>query len=133
MTERDELPILVIEAPCGFPSPAADSSEEHINLVSYLVRHPYNTCCVRVMGDSMSGAHILSGDIVLVDRQLRAKSGDIVLAVYDGAFVVKRLVVRSGRVVLHAENPLYRDIVVADGESLVVSGVVVGLVRKYKV
>lgn len=124
------LPILVSEVPCGFPSPAADSSEEHIDLEAYLVRHPYNTCCVRARGDSMIGAQIADGDILLVDRQVRPKSGDIVLAMYDGAFVVKRLIVDKGCPVLHAENPSYRDIRVTDGDAFVISGVVVGLVRK---
>jgi DNA polymerase V len=80
----------------------------------------------------MAGAHIVDGDILIVDRQLRARSGDIVLAVYDGGFVVKRFLLKDGEVVFHAENPAYRDIVVKNGEEFSVSGVVVGIVRRYE-
>ena len=117
---------------CGFPSPAADSSEGSIDLQEYLVRHKSSTWCVRCSGDSMAGAHIVDGDILIVDRQLGARSGDIVLAVYDGGFVVKRFLLKDGEAVLHAENPAYRDIVVKNGEEFSVSGVVVGIVRRYE-
>ncbi len=130
MIARDELPLMELVAPCGFPSPATDSREEHIQLSSYLVDHPYNTFCVRASGDSMSGAHIVHGDILLVDRQLRPRSGDIVLAVYDGAFVVKRLLHKEGKLLLHPENPAYKDLRVLYGEDLVISGVVIAVVRK---
>lgn len=126
-----EIPMMTFLVPCGFPSPAADSSEEHINLTSYLVRHPYSTCCVRAAGTSMTGAGILDGDILVVDRQVRPKDGDIVLAVYDGGFLAKRLLLRGGKAILHAENPAYKDIVVENADELVITGVVIGVVRKF--
>ncbi|MCH3908530.1 MAG: translesion error-prone DNA polymerase V autoproteolytic subunit [Sphaerochaeta sp.] len=128
----ETIPFIQDIIPCGFPSPAADQSEESINLQEYLVRHKTSTLCVRCSGDSMNGAHIIDGDILVVDRQIRAKDGDIVLAVYDGAFVIKRLRLRGGMAVLHAENPAYRDIPILREEELSISGVVVGVVRKYE-
>jgi len=80
----------------------------------------------------MIGSHIVDGDILVVDRQIRAQSGDIVLAIYDGAFVIKRFFLRDGHAVLHAENASYRDIIIQNNEDLTISGVVVGVVRKYQ-
>lgn len=127
---NEKLPFLAELVPCGFPSPAADSREEDIDLMAYLVPHPASTCCVRCSGDSMEGAAIQDGDILVVDRQLRARSGDIVLVMYDGSFLVKRMLLQGSVVHLHAENPSYRDVVVGEGERLVVCGVVISVVRK---
>jgi DNA polymerase V len=118
--------------PCGFPSPAADSREESLDLQSYLIAHPASTCCVRCSGDSMSGAMIADGDILVVDRQVQPVDGDIVLAMYDGSFLVKRFYRRGSYVILHSENPSYRDVKVAEGCDFVVCGVVTAVVRKLR-
>ena len=75
----------------GFPNPAEDTSGVAMDLNELLVRHPVSTYYLRVEGDSMSGAGIASGDIVVVDKSLEAKSGDVVVAAVEGEFTLKRL------------------------------------------
>lgn len=114
----------------GFPSPAADYAERSLDLNSYLVQHKEASFFFRVTGDSMSGAGILDGDIVLVDRAVQAQHGHIVLAVLDGEYTLKRLFRAAGAVELHPDNPAYSPIRLADGHELQVWGVVTAVVRK---
>lgn len=115
----------------GFPSPAADYAEEGLDLNDYLVRNKPATFMFTVKGDSMVGASIEEGDKVVVDRALAPKHDDIVVAVVDGEYTIKRLYRHQGRVELRPENPAYRPIVFTDGVELMVWGVVVGVVRRY--
>ncbi len=108
----------------GFPSPAADHTRKRIDLNEHLIRNKEATFIFRVKGDSMSGIGIYEGDELLVDRSIEAKHGNIVLAVLNNDYTVKRLYRRGGVVKLIAENPLYPPIVVKDGEELVIWGVV---------
>ena len=115
----------------GFPSPAADYLEEELDLNSYLVRNKPATFMFSVKGDSMIGASIQDGDKVVVDRALHPKHNDIVVAVLNGEYTIKRLFKRQGRVELRPENPAYQPIKFTDGAELQVWGVVVGAVRRY--
>jgi repressor LexA len=82
---------------------------------------------LRVTGDSMVGAGILDGDMVVVRRQQSADDGEIVVALVDDAeATVKRLRRSDGRVVLQAENAAYAPIV---ADEIRILGKVVGLVR----
>ena len=81
----------------GFPSPAEDHLDLDLDLNSYLIQHPSATFCVRVEGDSMVGAGIQSGDVILIDRSLTPQKGNIVLAVLDGEFTVKRVDVQDDK------------------------------------
>ena len=115
----------------GFPSPAADYSEEELDLNTYLVRNKPATFMFSVKGDSMVGASIEDGDKVVVDRALNPKHNDIVVAVLNGEYTIKRLFKHMGRVELRPENPAYPPIKFNDGSELQVWGVVVGVVRRY--
>jgi DNA polymerase V len=115
----------------GFPSPAADYSEEALDLNTYLVRNKPATFMFSVKGDSMIGASIEDGDKVVVDRALNPKHNDIVVAVLNGEYTIKRLFKHMGRVELRPENPAYEPIKFNDGSELLVWGVVVGVVRRY--
>src|SRR5271170_7219676 len=84
------LPLFAAPVKAGFPSPADDFMEERLDLNEHLIQHPAATFFVRVDGDSMQGAGIHKGDILIVDRALEPMSGRIVVAVIDGAFTVKR-------------------------------------------
>jgi DNA polymerase V len=84
-----------------------------------------------VKGDSMTGASIEEGDKVIVDRALNPKHNDIVVAVVDGEYTLKRLYKYKGRIELRAENTAYPPIEFKDGNELLVWGVVVGVVRRY--
>jgi DNA polymerase V len=108
----------------GFPSPAADHTRKRIDLNEHLIRNKEATFIFRVKGDSMNGIGIYEGDELLVDRSIEAKHGNIVLAVLNDDYTVKRLYRRGGVVKLIAENPLYPSIVVKDGQELVIWGVV---------
>ncbi len=79
----------------------------------------------------MLGASIEDGDKVVVDRSLRPHHNDIVVAVVDGEYTIKRLYRRRGRVELRPENPSYQPILFPEGGELQVWGVVVGVVRRY--
>lgn len=126
-----DLPLLAHRISAGFPSPAADYIEVGLDLNDYLVRNKPATFLFTVKGDSMSGASIDEGDKVIVDRAMTPKHRDIVVAVVDGDYTLKRLYKHRGRVELRAENPLYSTIEFKDGNELLVWGVVVGVVRRY--
>lgn len=126
-----EIRLLLHRISAGFPSPAADYAEEGLDLNDYLVRNKPATFMFTVKGDSMIGASIEEGDKVVVDRALNPKHDDIVVAVVDGEYTIKRLYRHQGRVELRPENPAYSPIMFTEGIELVVWGVVVGVVRRY--
>lgn len=103
-TTKNKLPLFHSDVSCGFPSPADDYVHKSLDLNEYLIRHPSSTFLVRATGTSMIDAGIGHGDILIVDRSLEAKNGAIVLAIIDGEFTVKRLVIQANRALLHAEN-----------------------------
>lgn len=108
----------------GFPSPAADHTRKQIDLNEHLIRNKEATFIFRVKGESMTGIGIYEGDELIVDRSIEPKHGNIVLAVLNNEFTVKRLHRRGGVVKLIAENPIFPPIVVKDGEELTIWGVV---------
>lgn len=115
----------------GFPSPAADYAEDGLDLNDYLVRNKPASFMFTVKGDSMINAGIVEGDKVIVDRSVNAKSKDIVVAVVNGEYTIKRLYKDSSKVELRPENPAYQPIVFKEGSELEIWGVVVGVVRRY--
>ncbi len=126
-----EIRLLAHRMSAGFPSPAADYAEDGLDLNDYLIRNKPATFMFTVRGDSMIGASIEEGDKVIVDRALTPKSRDIIVAVVDGEYTIKRLYKYRGRVELRPENPNYPSIVLKDGADLQTWGVVVGVVRRY--
>ncbi len=122
---------VLASVPAGFPSPAQDHQVDRIDLMRQLVRHPQATFFIRVSGDSMREAGILSGSVVLVDRAIKPAHGHIVIAVVDGDFTCKRLYSRGGRMRLKSENPTYPDIVPKEGQTVEVWGVVVAHIHQH--
>ena len=114
----------------GFPSPAQDHMDLDLDLSSYLIKHPSATFCVRVEGDSMVGAGIQSGDVILIDRSLTPDRGSIVLAVIDGEFTVKRVDVINDKLHLIPENPSLKPMEVAEESNFQVWGVVTFVIHK---
>lgn len=103
----------------GFPSPAEQYQETPLDLNELLVKRPAATFFVKVRGDSMVGAGINDGDLLVVDRSLRAESGDVIIACVDGDFTVKTLRKEKGGVMkLEAANPEYPVIVLRPGQEL---------------
>lgn len=108
----------------GFPSPAADHSQKRIDLNDQLVRNKAATFLFKVKGDSMIGAGIYANDMLVVDRSIEAKHNNIVLAVLNNEFTVKRFYRRGGMVKLIAENLIYPPIVIKEADDFSVWGVV---------
>lgn len=127
-----DLRLLCHRLSAGFPSPAADYAEEGLDLNEYLVRNKSATYMFTVRGDSMTGAGIADGDKVVVDRSLRPMHDDILVALVNGEFTIKRLHKRRSTVELHAANLAYPPITFSEGAELQVWGVVVGVVRRLK-
>lgn len=125
-------PLFCTRISAGFPSPADDYIENSLDLNQYLVKHPAATFFVRVTGDSMTGAGINSGDILIVDRSLTAVSGSIIVAIFNGEFTVKKLVRLGSAVYLFPENPAYEPIAVTDGSEFEVWGVVMHVIHSMR-
>jgi len=114
----------------GFPSPAEQYQEQALDLNELLVRRPAATFFVKVQGDSMTGAGIRDGDLLVVDRSLRPASGDVIIACVDGEFTVKTYRRGRGGVRLEAANPAYPPIRFAGEMELRVFGVVTAVVHR---
>jgi DNA polymerase V len=116
--------LFIVTVPAGFPSPAEDYAEGPLDLNRYLIHHPAATFFVRVKGDSMTGAGIFSGDLLIVDRALTPTSGSIVIAVVNGDLTVKRFHQAKGRITLLSENPAYCPIEIDHDTDFAIWGVV---------
>lgn len=116
----------------GFPSPADDFVETWLDLNEHLIEHRDATFFLKASGDSMIGAGIQEGNLLVVDRSLEARHGDIVIAVIDGELTVKRLDKRRGRIRLIAENPAYAPIELQDGQELTIWGVVTSVIQRIR-
>lgn len=127
------LPLLLNRVPAGFPSPADEYAETALDLNTYLIRNKTATFFFRVIGDSMTGANIHDGDLLVVDRSIEPKHGHIVLAVINNEYTVKRLYSLNGVIELHAENPAYAPIRFQEHDELQVWGVVTGAVSRFAV
>jgi repressor LexA len=112
----------------GLPNPIDDAEGDALTIDDYLIERPSQTVLVRVKGDSMMDAGILEGDLVVVEKAAAAKRGDIVIAIVDGEFTLKRLDLDRGSFVLKPENRAYP--VIRPEGTLEIFGVMVGLVRK---
>jgi DNA polymerase V len=115
----------------GFPAPGDDQVENILDINDLVVKNPASTFFVRVEGDSMTGAGIFSGDVLVVDRSKDPKDGMIVVAAVNGELVVKRLSVKNNTAVLLSENENYAPITIGDGEECFIWGCVVGSVRTF--
>ena len=120
---------LVGAVPAGQPIDAVENLEGTIGIDPALFPQA-DVFALRVKGASMVGAGIRDGDIALVRQTQEANDGDIVVAQIDDEATLKRLVRKNGKVVLHAENPAFKDVVVKPGADFALAGVVIGIVRK---
>jgi len=119
---------LVGMAPAGFASPASELMGDAITIDEYLVEHPSSTVLVEVKGDSMAGAGINSGDMLVVERDPTPETGKIIVAMVDGDFTIKYLQRDKRGFYLQPANPNFSNI--RPQGSLEVYGVVVGQFRK---
>lgn len=133
--QASPMPLYASRPAAGFPAPGDDLIERVLDINDLVVKHPASTFFVRVEGDSMVGAGIFSGDVLVVDRAVEAGDGHIVVAAVNGELVVKRLSIESKGLNpllrLVSENETYAPIVVGEDETCYVWGVVVGSVRQF--
>ena len=129
LSTRYALPIFLGRLPAGFPSPADDYLEGKLDLNRHLIKHPAATFFVRVTGDSMIGAGIHSGDLLVVDRSLEPADKHVVVAVLDGELTVKRLFKQNGIVRLLPENLNYQPIEIAPQQTIEIWGVVTSVIH----
>ena len=124
------LPLALCRVEAGFPSPADDYMEGSLDLNDHIIKHPSATYFVKASGDSMIGAGIFNGDLLIVDRSLEASSGKVVIAEVDGQLTVKRLLKLSdGFFSLQSENSSYPPIELQEGNEVVVWGVVTHVIH----
>lgn len=126
------FPLFAARIPAGFPSPADDYVERGLDLNELLIRHPSATYFVRVSGESMTGAGIHSGDVLVVDRAETVRDRSIIIAVLNGELTVKRFIREHGRVYLASENPDYAPLEVTGETGFEVWGVVVHVIHSFK-
>lgn len=123
------LPLFLTQVKAGFPSPADDFIEKRLDL-NELVRNSPATYFVRVEGESMQGANIHSGDILIVDRSLEPADRKIVIAVLNGEFTVKRFRITKKGAFLESENSAFPPIPIYPEADFQIFGVVTYIIHK---
>jgi SOS-response transcriptional repressor LexA len=123
-----ERPLADVPVHAGLPSAIDDAPADALTIDDYLIERPSQTVLVRVKGDSMIDAGIFDGDLAVVEKRSAARRGDIVIAIVDNQFTLKRLDLERGRFILRPENKAYP--VIRPEGTLEIFGVMVGLVRK---
>ncbi len=130
-TKKFRIPLLNDTVSAGFPSPADDYTEENIDLNEHLISNPFSTFFLRVKGDSMINAGIKDKDLIIVDKSLIAKPGNIVIAMIDGEFTIKRLSIKNDELYLKAENHNYPDFSFKNHIDVQIWGVVIYSIHSY--
>lgn len=126
---KSSQPLFVANVPAGFPSPADDYKEEKLDLNKYLIKNPAATYFVRVTGDSMIGAGIHSGDLLVVDRSIEPVDKKVVIANINGELTVKRIRIRNNKITLEPENSGFPTQEIKPGTEFEVWGVVTNVIH----
>ncbi|HJO95786.1 MAG TPA: translesion error-prone DNA polymerase V autoproteolytic subunit [Victivallales bacterium] len=126
-----EIPIATEHVSAGFPSPAENYMDGPLDLNKHLIKNPPATFFVRVDGDSMVNAGIQPGDILIVDRSVEAQNNDVIIAVINGEFTVKRLIVKNDVYILQPENPKYKSLIITDTLEFEIWGKVISLIHNF--
>lgn len=129
---RLTIPLFLERVSAGFPSPAEDYVERTIDLNELCIQHPAATFFVRVQGESMNECGIFPNDVLVVDRSLRAKHGDIVIASLESEMTVKELHLEPLPVKLLPRNGAYEPIIIEGDMVMEVFGVVTNVIRSLK-
>lgn len=124
------MPLANTSVSAGFPSPADDFKELRISIDREVVKNEEATFYARVAGQSMQGAGLDDGDLLVIDRSKEPEDNAIAVCFIDGEFTVKRLKVEAECVYLMPENPNYSPIKVTEDNQLIIWGVVTYVVKK---
>lgn len=127
------IPLASEKVAAGFPSPAQDYVDKTLDMNEHLIKNEVATFVVKVASLSMRDAGIEIDDELVVDRSIEAKHEDIVIALIDNEFTVKRLMIAGDdNRWLKAENPEYSDIHLQDGQEMVIWGVVTFVIKPFR-
>lgn len=130
-TKKDgAIPLYLSTVEAGFLTPTEDFKDGKLDLNQHLITNPPASFFVRVKGDSMVGAGIYEGSLLLVDRSIEAVPEKIIIAVVNGEMTVKRLKKKNGVLVLSPENPAYSDIEITPEREFSSWGVVTAVINK---
>ena len=127
---RAGSPLYLARVEAGFPSPAVDYTDCRLDLHRHLVRNEAATFFLRAHGESMLGAGIHDGDLLVVDRSIDPVHRKVVIAALEGELTVKRLLHREGRILLATENVRFEPIDITENEFVHIWGVVTYVVHK---
>lgn len=116
--------VMDVAVPAGFPSPAEDKAGDSIDLNRELIPHPASTFCARVAGDSMRDCGIDDGDLLVIDKSLHPRDGDVAVCFVDGEFTLKRISLRRDGLWLEPANPAYPSLHVSEDSNFQVWGIV---------
>lgn len=116
----------------GFPSPAADFEENKISLDAILVKNKEATFYAKATGNSMTGAGIDDGDILVIDRSVEPINDKIAVCLIDGEFTVKRIQREENALFLMPENSLYKPIKIEEYNDFIIWGIVTYVIKKMK-
>ena len=130
-THKDQVP-LVEGIRAGFPSPAEDFADPTLDLNRYVIKNPASTFYARITGDSMEGAGISDGDIVVIDKSLEPKDGSVAVCFIDGEFTLKRIKLEKGKLLLMPANPKFHPIEITEENHFVVWGIVTYIIKELK-
>lgn len=125
-----ELPYIAAGIKAGFPSPAADFEETKISLDSFLIKNKEATFYAKASGNSMTGAGIDDGDILVIDRSLEPSDNKIAICFIDGEFTVKKIKIIDKKLFLHPENEAYQPIEVLEENEFMIWGIVTYVIKK---
>ena len=114
----------------GFPSPADDFKESKISIDQEVIKNESATFYARVVGQSMQGAGLDDGDLIVIDRSQEPDNGKIAVCYVDGEFTVKRLKVENECIYLMPENKKYKSLKVTEENQLIIWGVVTYVIKK---
>jgi DNA polymerase V len=127
-----KIPLVEVGVSAGFPSPANDFIEKTLDLNQLLIKHPAATFFARVVGESMKDVGIYTDDILIIDRSLDPRDEDIVIALIDGEFTVKRVKKIKSELYLVPENSKFEKIKITEEDGFMVWGVVTGTIKSFR-
>ena len=116
----------------GFPSPAEDFTELSISLDKHLIQNPADTFMAYANGNSMVRVGIYHGDILIIDRSLNARDGDVIIALLHGEFTVKQISIINGILFLIPRNSQYASVKITSEMGFEVWGVVTFSIRRHR-
>lgn len=127
---NDGVDLLTI-IPCGFPSPATEYIENNLNLHDLMVKKPAATFFMKASGDSMIGLGIFPDDLLVIDRSIKPRSGQIVVAAVQGEYTLKVFKILDQKIFLMPANPKYKPIIIHNPDDLQIFGVLTYNIHKH--